>query len=216
MCLHTGIYVELNPSLVIKTVDNDSSVTFTCEAGWLGMGDDNGRSSNSQQLLNFCNFADSETGVNLTSQEALSMQLALTLEWEIDQIGLFNATSLNPSLTERGIVISTTCDIDSQQIHDLLVRGESYCRNSIRSMSDLSAHCTSTLNVARVAANSNVQLQCSVRPVLCRDDSKEEIRERSSQVQLMLQGSELYYTHVMQYCLIINYSILHVCMSYMK
>ena len=138
----------------------------------------------------FCDFADT-TSINLTSQEALSVQFALTLEWEIDQMGPFNATSLNPSLIERGIVISTTCDFDSQQIYDLLVSGESSCRDRIRSMSNLSANCTSTLNVTRVAANSNVQLQCSVRPVLCRE---EDIRERSSRVQLMLQGSYILYT----------------------
>ena len=106
------------------------------------------------------------------------------MEWEIDGIRAFNSTeALTPALKERGIVISTTRIFKAERLFDILVGGENYCKERITS--DLIPHWTSIISITRQAANSNVQLQCLVRPLQCVDD---RFLDTSSRVYLQLQG----------------------------
>ena len=132
------------------------------------------------RLRRFCNFVD----LNLESVENLTSQLGLSLEWEIDGIRAFNSIEvLTPALKEQGIVISTTRMFNAERLFDILIGGENYCEERINS--DLIPHWTSTINISRQAANSNVQLQCLVRPLQCIDD---RFMDASSRVYLQLQG----------------------------
>ena len=165
------------PNSRVTAVDRESTAAFTCEARWI----------RSRRFDRFCDF----TELSLQSEEAVTTQLALSLEWEIDQMGPFNSTqSLTPALTQRGINISTTCVLDAEQLFDILVRDERDCEDRITD--DLVPHCTSYLIISTLEINSNTQFQCSVRPLQCTDD----FVDRSSIETLSLQGRKdhAYYT----------------------
>ena len=170
------LYATYPTSRIIRetVVDDNSHVTFSCEARWL-------RSPGYYRRRALCELAS----LNLESAEDLATQLALAMEWEIDQMGPFNSSNLTPTLTERGIVISKTCEFETQELFQLLEHGISYCRDRLYDIDTITLQCTSVLNITRVAANSNVHLQCSVRPQNCTD---EWFIDRSSQFELMLQG----------------------------
>ena len=176
----TRLHAEISdgPNSRVAAVDQESTATFTCKATWL-------RSSIFGIRRSFCRFAE----LSLESEDAVSMQLALSLEWEIDQMGPFNSTeSLTPALMQRGIAISTTCVLDAEQLFDILMRDERDCEDRITA--ELVPHCTSDLIIPTVAANINTQFQCSVHPLQCADD----FIDRSPTGNLRLQG-ENHMTH---------------------
>ena len=168
--MFAGISVE--PITRVTTVDKKSTATFSCVASW-----PNRRSFLRRNRL--CDLAE----LQFESQDALVMQLALAVEWKIDQMGPFNSTeSLTSALTERGVSISTTCSLHSEELFDLL-QDEDSCQDRI--ISDVLPHCVSLLNITREESNNNVRLQCSVRPLQCEDG---RFIDRSSVVYLRLQG----------------------------
>ena len=168
------LYATYPTSRIIRetVVDENSHVTFSCEARWLRSERDSSRY--------LCELAS----LNLESAEDLSTQLALAMEWEIDQMGPFNSSNLTPTLTERGVVISKTCEFKTQELFSLFELGFQNCRERLEEI-DITLQCTSVLNITRVAANRNVRLQCSVHPQNCTNG---RFIDRSSQFELMLQG----------------------------
>ena len=163
---------------MVTTLNKESPATFLCEASWPDK-----RSFFGHQ---FCDFA----GIHFESEESLKVQVALAMEWRIDQMGPFNSTEeLTSSLTEQGITITTTCSFDTMQLFDILKHGEdAICQERITS--ELIPRCTSVLNMTRVEGNNNVQLQCSVRPKQCEEN---RFVDTSSTVYLRLQGLTVKY-----------------------
>jgi hypothetical protein len=173
--LHAGITNE--PNSVATTVDQGSSVAFTCEAEWTW----GGIAERLCELLSSLNFE---------SPDNLTRQLGLSLEWEIDGNGPFNSTeALTPTLIQRGItIISTNCTFNAEQLfHILEPDNERFCEQS--TIRDVLPHCTSIINITRQVVNSNVQIQCSVQPSHeCADG---EYMSASRSVMLQLQGNML-------------------------
>ena len=173
--IHAGIFEE--PSSGVAAINQESNVTFTCEASWLR--------SDRQRLDRFCRFSE----INLESEEAVSMQLALSLEWEIDQMGPFKSTeSLTPALIQRGITISTTCMLCAEQVFEIFMLQQRDCEDRITA--DLLPYCTSDLIIPTVVANNNTNFRCSVRPLQCTVD---DYVDRSSTESLRLRGRTLYH-----------------------
>ena len=106
-------------------------------------------------------------------------------------MGPFNSSTITPSLKQRGIAISQTCEFETEELFQIINGGYSSCRDRFLSDTNTpSLQCTSVLNITRAEANSNVQLQCSVRPLNCTDtDDHERFTDRSSQIELRLQGT---------------------------
>ena len=175
----TGI-TNINPNSVTTTVDQETSITFTCEAEWIrGV-------PNSLIPDRFCELVLS---LDVESAENLTRQLGLSLEWEIDGTGPFISTdALTPTLIQRGIIITTTCSFNAEQvlhILDLELGDQESCEHNLTP--DMIPRCTSIINITRQATNSNVQLQCSVQPSHDQCDDGEYMRT-SERVYLQLQG----------------------------
>ena len=168
------------PTSITTTVDQESSVTFVCEAEWT-------RSSRIRDRI--CEFVS----LDFESPENLTKQLGLSLEWEIDGSGPFNSTeALTPTLIQRGITISTTCLFNADRLFYILEPGsESFCEDNFSP--DVVPHCTSIINITRQVANSNVQLRCSVQPSH-EDCADGEYKWTSGSVNLQLQGTCSYIT----------------------
>ena len=165
--------LSVRPITKVTTVDKESAVTFSCEA-LLSIRSETG-------------FCLSLSNRRFESQEDLTMQLAMAIEWRIDQMGPFNSTeSLTPALTERGLSISTNCLFDADRLFGFS-QDESLCLDQLTS--DIIPRCSSLLNITRVESNSNVQLQCSVRLLQCSErEGSQLFMDTSSTVYLRLQG----------------------------
>ena len=177
---YTGLSQEPTPTETRLTVDEESSTTFSCSGMW-GLRRSNSISSR------FCNLAERQ---RFESMEDLIANLSLTIEWEIDGLGVYNSTR-NLALSNRGIQISTNCTINAEQLYDILRDDRSYCRNRIEEDLDLIPKCTSVISIRRVLANNNVQLRCSIRPKQCEghhDHDDNEFADFSTWVRLRLQG----------------------------
>ena len=176
----TGITNEPNSVTTTVTADYETNVTFTCKAEWIrGV-------PNSLIPDRFCELVLS---LDIESAENLTRRLGLSLEWEIDGTGPFISTeALTPTLIQRGITITTTCTFNAERllhILDLEPGDERFCECNLTP--DMIPNCTSTMNITRQTANSNVQLQCSVQPShdQCADG---EYMSTSRRVYLQLQG----------------------------
>lgn len=166
--------ISREPNSIVTTIDtnSESSVTLTCEGKWFRFNDDD----------EVCDFVDR---LDVESAESLAMLLGLSMEWRIHGLGPFNSTeALTPALSQRGIVISTTCTFNAEQLFHILQLGD--CRQHITP--DLVPHCTSTMNISRQAANSNVRLQCSIEPSQCANG---RYKSNSNEAYLRLQGMPL-------------------------
>ncbi len=164
------------------TVDQESSVTFICEAEWF-------RIRNPERRI--CELLSS---LNYESPENLIRQLGLSLEWEIDGTGPFNQTeALTRTLIQRGItIISTNCTFNAEQLfHILEPDNERFCEQSIIRDTLSLPHCTSIINIARQVVNSNVQIRCSVQPSHECADGETQYMSTSRSVMLQLQGNKL-------------------------